>query len=228
MGVAVCLSIDQGEMLGEHRGVEAGGRKGRGSDDESSGAQLPKNKASVRKEMDLEECHSAAEADLPMARKERRCEATDMLVANGTKEVENAEVNSKYQDRAKGQRPRNFIRPVSAEIDEDQHSSANPELVTSELKQYSGSEVDYSTIVAESIDGNDPDHHPSHPLSVLCPSACPTNPLRQASLPVSDPLQAPSASQMLPPRSPPSLPPSEQPLRGRRQLSGEPSAVLPL
>ncbi|RRT71001.1 hypothetical protein B296_00023805 [Ensete ventricosum] len=29
---------DQGELLGEHRGVEAGGRKGRGSDDESRGA----------------------------------------------------------------------------------------------------------------------------------------------------------------------------------------------
>ncbi|RZR78904.1 hypothetical protein BHM03_00004440 [Ensete ventricosum] len=142
MGVAVCLSIDQGELLGEHRGVEAGGRKGRGSDGESSGAQLPKNKASVRKEMDLEECHSVAEADLPMARKGRRCEAMDsramglvvlwyrkgetfmeasipcchggrVLVAKGAEEVENAEANSKYQDRAKGQRSRNFIRPVS-------------------------------------------------------------------------------------------------------------------
>jgi len=36
-GSAVCLSIDQKELLGEHRGVEAGGRKGRGSDDESRG-----------------------------------------------------------------------------------------------------------------------------------------------------------------------------------------------
>ncbi|RZR80398.1 hypothetical protein BHM03_00006429 [Ensete ventricosum] len=42
MGVAVCLSINQGELLGKHRGVEASGRKGRGSDDESRGAQLPK------------------------------------------------------------------------------------------------------------------------------------------------------------------------------------------
>ncbi|RRT36934.1 hypothetical protein B296_00036925 [Ensete ventricosum] len=48
--------------------VEAGGRKGRGSDDESSGAQLPKSKASVRKEVDSEEHHSAVEADLPMAK----------------------------------------------------------------------------------------------------------------------------------------------------------------
>ncbi|RWV77769.1 hypothetical protein BHE74_00035899 [Ensete ventricosum] len=43
-------------------------RKGRGSDDESSGAQLPKSKASVRKEVDLEERHSAVEADLPIAK----------------------------------------------------------------------------------------------------------------------------------------------------------------
>ncbi|RWV79455.1 hypothetical protein GW17_00059411 [Ensete ventricosum] len=49
-------------------GVEAGGRKGRGSDDESSGAQLPKSKVSVRKEVDSEEHHSAVEADLPIAK----------------------------------------------------------------------------------------------------------------------------------------------------------------
>ncbi|RRT39249.1 hypothetical protein B296_00050805 [Ensete ventricosum] len=35
------------------------------------------------------------------------------LVVKGTQEVENAETNSKYQDRAEGQRPRNFIRPMS-------------------------------------------------------------------------------------------------------------------
>ncbi|RZS20095.1 hypothetical protein BHM03_00052572, partial [Ensete ventricosum] len=68
--VAVCLSIDQGELLGGHSGVEAGGRKGRGSDDESSGAQLPKSKVSVRKEVDSEEHHNAVEADLPIAKKE--------------------------------------------------------------------------------------------------------------------------------------------------------------
>ncbi|RWW26853.1 hypothetical protein GW17_00008744 [Ensete ventricosum] len=33
------------------------------------------------------------------------------LVVKGAEEVENAEVNSKYQDKAEGQRPRNFIRP---------------------------------------------------------------------------------------------------------------------
>ncbi|RZS23854.1 hypothetical protein BHM03_00056854 [Ensete ventricosum] len=68
MRVAVCLSIDQGELLGGHSGVEAGGRKGRGSDNESSGAQLPKSKASVRKEVDSEEHHSDVEADLPIAK----------------------------------------------------------------------------------------------------------------------------------------------------------------
>ncbi|RZS17016.1 hypothetical protein BHM03_00049119 [Ensete ventricosum] len=54
------------ELLGGHNGVEADGRKGRGSDDESSGAQLPKSKASVRKEVDSEDHHSATEADLPI------------------------------------------------------------------------------------------------------------------------------------------------------------------
>ncbi|RWW49930.1 hypothetical protein BHE74_00043843 [Ensete ventricosum] len=39
-----------------------------------------KSKVLVRKEMDSEECHSAAEADLPMARKGHRCEATDSRV----------------------------------------------------------------------------------------------------------------------------------------------------
>ncbi|RWW54491.1 hypothetical protein BHE74_00038921 [Ensete ventricosum] len=43
MRVAVYLSIDHGELLGGRSGVEAGGRKGRGSDDESGGAQLPKS-----------------------------------------------------------------------------------------------------------------------------------------------------------------------------------------
>ncbi|RWW70057.1 hypothetical protein BHE74_00022293 [Ensete ventricosum] len=89
--------------------------------------------------MDLEECHSTIEADLPMARKGRRCEATDnrvmglvvpwyrkdetsvessipcshrrrALVIKGVEEVENAKANSKYQDKAEGQRPKNFIR----------------------------------------------------------------------------------------------------------------------
>ncbi|RZR95763.1 hypothetical protein BHM03_00024642 [Ensete ventricosum] len=35
------------------------------------------------------------------------------LVVKRAKEVENAKANSKYQDRVEGQRPRNFIRPVS-------------------------------------------------------------------------------------------------------------------
>ncbi|RZS04056.1 hypothetical protein BHM03_00034325 [Ensete ventricosum] len=35
------------------------------------------------------------------------------LVVKGAEEVENAEANSKYQDRAEGHRLRNFIRPVS-------------------------------------------------------------------------------------------------------------------
>ncbi|RWV82987.1 hypothetical protein GW17_00055468, partial [Ensete ventricosum] len=35
------------------------------------------------------------------------------LVVKGAEEVENAKANSRYQDRTEGQRPRNFIRPVS-------------------------------------------------------------------------------------------------------------------
>ncbi|RWW21609.1 hypothetical protein BHE74_00024554 [Ensete ventricosum] len=68
MRVTVYLSIDQGELLGGHSDVEAGGQKERGNDDESSGAQLPKSKALVRKEVDSKEHHSAAEADLPIAK----------------------------------------------------------------------------------------------------------------------------------------------------------------
>ncbi|RZR71578.1 hypothetical protein BHM03_00005930 [Ensete ventricosum] len=57
-----------GELLGGHSGVEAGGRKGRGSNNESSGAQLPKSKALVRNEVDSVKHHSAAEVDLPIAK----------------------------------------------------------------------------------------------------------------------------------------------------------------
>ncbi|RWW36760.1 hypothetical protein BHE74_00058190 [Ensete ventricosum] len=56
------------KLLGGHSSVEAGGRKERGSDNESSGAQLPRSKASVRKEVDSEERHSAAEAALSIAK----------------------------------------------------------------------------------------------------------------------------------------------------------------
>ncbi|RRT73762.1 hypothetical protein B296_00007884 [Ensete ventricosum] len=59
---------DAQELLGGRSGVEAGDRKGRGSDDESSEAQLPKSKALVRKEVDSDEHHSAAEADLPIVK----------------------------------------------------------------------------------------------------------------------------------------------------------------
>ncbi|RWW05450.1 hypothetical protein BHE74_00039421 [Ensete ventricosum] len=59
---------EPGKSEDKAEGVEAGGRKGRGSDDESSGAQLPKSKASVRKEVDSEERYSAAEANLLIAK----------------------------------------------------------------------------------------------------------------------------------------------------------------
>ncbi|RRT67444.1 hypothetical protein B296_00018506 [Ensete ventricosum] len=53
-----------------HRGISPSGRKERGSDDESSGAQLPKSKASIRKDVDSEEHHSTTETDLPITNEE--------------------------------------------------------------------------------------------------------------------------------------------------------------
>ncbi|RRT45070.1 hypothetical protein B296_00027609 [Ensete ventricosum] len=67
MRVAVCLSIDQGELVGGHNSVEVDDPKGQGSDDESSGAQLPKSKASARKEVNSEKHDNATEAVLPIA-----------------------------------------------------------------------------------------------------------------------------------------------------------------
>ncbi|RWW53436.1 hypothetical protein BHE74_00040075 [Ensete ventricosum] len=72
MRIVVCLSIDQRELLGGHSKVKVGGRKGRGSDDKSSEAQLTKSQASIRKEVDSEEHHSAVEADLPIVKEGRK------------------------------------------------------------------------------------------------------------------------------------------------------------
>ncbi|RWV91733.1 hypothetical protein GW17_00045951 [Ensete ventricosum] len=38
------------------------------------------------------------------------------LIIKGVEEVENTEANSKYQDRVEGQRPWNFIRPMSIDF----------------------------------------------------------------------------------------------------------------
>ncbi|RZS05347.1 hypothetical protein BHM03_00035845 [Ensete ventricosum] len=78
MKVVVCLSTDQGGLLGGHSGVEAGGRKGQGSDDESNGAQLPK-KAKHR----LERRWTRSSTTVPQRRIYRsrrkgcKCKATD-------------------------------------------------------------------------------------------------------------------------------------------------------
>ena len=37
----------------------------------------------------------------------------ECLVVKGAEEVEHAETNSEYRDKAEGQRPMNFVRPVS-------------------------------------------------------------------------------------------------------------------
>ncbi|RRT84816.1 hypothetical protein B296_00003200 [Ensete ventricosum] len=51
------------------KSIEADGRKRRGSAYESKGTQLPKSQAMVRMEVYSEECHSAIEANLPIAKK---------------------------------------------------------------------------------------------------------------------------------------------------------------
>ncbi|RZR87533.1 hypothetical protein BHM03_00014956 [Ensete ventricosum] len=67
-GFKESMSWYRRELLGGHSGVEVGGRKGRGRDDKSSGAQLPKSKALVRKEVDSKEHHSVVEVNLPIAK----------------------------------------------------------------------------------------------------------------------------------------------------------------
>ncbi|RWW17980.1 hypothetical protein GW17_00018058 [Ensete ventricosum] len=139
--VAVYLSIDQGELLGEYRGVKAGGQKGRGSVDESGGAQLPKSNSVGYKGGGLRGAPQCRRRRIYRSRRKgRKCKATDSramglaapwyrrggtsvetsipcsyrgraLVVKGAEEAENAGANSKYQDRVEGQRPRNFIRP---------------------------------------------------------------------------------------------------------------------
>ncbi|RWW06138.1 hypothetical protein GW17_00030551 [Ensete ventricosum] len=125
--------------------AEAGGRKERRSDYKSGGAQLPKSKASVRKDVDSEEHHSAVEADLPIAKEGTQMQGNRLyghglgstMVSQrrdfrgvidpllswresiGRKRGRgggNAKANSKYQDRAEGQRTRNFIRSVSIDF----------------------------------------------------------------------------------------------------------------
>ncbi|RZR94996.1 hypothetical protein BHM03_00023779 [Ensete ventricosum] len=108
------------------------------------GINYLKSKASVIKEVDSEECYNAVKVDLPIVEKRYRCKATDRamglavpwyhrggtsmessipcsyggraLVMKGAEEVQNTEVNSKYYDKVEGQRPMNFIRPVSTDF----------------------------------------------------------------------------------------------------------------
>ncbi|RWW20722.1 hypothetical protein BHE74_00043387 [Ensete ventricosum] len=154
----ICLR-EPGKLVDKADSVEAGGRKGRGSDDESSGDQLPKSKASIRKEVDSKEHHSVAEADLPITKERMQMQGNNSramglaapwyhrggtsvessipcshggraLVIKGAEEVENAKTYSKYQDKVEGQRPRNFIRSVSMNF-----SSREPKVMDFELMQ---------------------------------------------------------------------------------------------
>ncbi|RRT41351.1 hypothetical protein B296_00047975 [Ensete ventricosum] len=123
-----------------HRGSMV--KRGEGATTSPVGLSYRKVKASIRKAVDSEEHHSAAKANLPIAKEGMQMQIMDSkaiglaapwylrgrtfvessipcshrgraLVVKGAEEVENAKANSKYQDRAKGQRPRNFIKPMS-------------------------------------------------------------------------------------------------------------------
>ncbi|RWW24589.1 hypothetical protein BHE74_00011073 [Ensete ventricosum] len=142
MGVAICLSIDQGKLLREHRSVKQAIERGEEATMSSEGLSYPKaNRRSERR-------WTRRSATVPQKRiyqsrrKGYRCKATNsramglvapwyrrgrtsvessircshggrVLVMKGVEEVENAKANSKYQDKAEEQRPENFIRPMS-------------------------------------------------------------------------------------------------------------------
>ncbi|RWW44650.1 hypothetical protein BHE74_00049572 [Ensete ventricosum] len=109
------------------------------------GLSYPKSKASVRKEVDWRSTTVPQRQIYQLRRKGCRCKAKDSramslaapwyhrggtsvessipcshggraLVVKGAEEVEYSKANSKYQDRTEGQRPRNFIRPVSMDF----------------------------------------------------------------------------------------------------------------
>ncbi|RRT73201.1 hypothetical protein B296_00033666 [Ensete ventricosum] len=82
MRIAVCLSIDQGTLLREHRGVKAGGRKGRGSNDESRRAQLPKKQSVSQKRGGLggvPQCRRGGATD----REKKDTDARQRIVGHG-------------------------------------------------------------------------------------------------------------------------------------------------
>ncbi|RWW73606.1 hypothetical protein BHE74_00018512 [Ensete ventricosum] len=120
MRVAVWLSIDQGKLLGEHKSVEAGGRKG---------LSYPKAKHRSERRWTRRSATVPQRQIYQLRKKGRRCKATNSramssaapwyrsgetsvessilcshggsaLVAKGAEKVENVETNFKYQDKA--------------------------------------------------------------------------------------------------------------------------------
>ncbi|RWW58381.1 hypothetical protein BHE74_00034761 [Ensete ventricosum] len=79
--------------------------------EKSSETQLPKSKASLERRWTRKSTTVTGEifveSLIPCSHGGRA------LVVKGAEEVENAKTNSKYQDRTKGQKPKNFIRPMS-------------------------------------------------------------------------------------------------------------------
>ncbi|RZR84154.1 hypothetical protein BHM03_00010919 [Ensete ventricosum] len=145
MRVAVYLSIDQGERLGDTIVLKQ--VVGRGEEATTSPLRLSYPKVKYR----LERRWTRRSTTVPQRRIYRsrrkgcRCKSTDSramglvapwyhrcgtsmessiscshggraLVVKGAEEVKNVKANSKYQHKAEGQRPRNFIRPVSMDF----------------------------------------------------------------------------------------------------------------
>ncbi|RRT44687.1 hypothetical protein B296_00049791 [Ensete ventricosum] len=94
------------------------------SEDKAEGLSYPKAKRRLERKWARRSATVPRRRIYRSRRKGRRCKVTDsramgwqrhVLIMKGAEEVENAETNS-TQDKAEGQRPRNFIRPVSTGI----------------------------------------------------------------------------------------------------------------
>ncbi|RZS05143.1 hypothetical protein BHM03_00035598 [Ensete ventricosum] len=105
-----------------------------------------KSKDKAEKEVDLEECHSAVEADLLIAKKRTQ------MQGNGYSNKHPPSLSDVRRLRY-WRKARSFpLSKGSARINKDQHNSAvlTPESIIGELEQYSGSMFNYSTTAVES------------------------------------------------------------------------------
>ncbi|RRT57208.1 hypothetical protein B296_00001627 [Ensete ventricosum] len=111
MRVVVYLSIDQGELLGGHVVLKQVVKRGEEVTTSLAGLNYPKVKRRLERRWTRRSTivsgGTSVESSIPSSYGGRA------LVVKGVEEVQNAEANSKYQDRAEGQRSGNFIRLVS-------------------------------------------------------------------------------------------------------------------